>query len=184
MWEGEQPEHPVGHGNIDLLADTAVVALDQSKQYADNAVHTASGNIGYLDSRYERWPRSFAHAVQHACPAEIIDVMAHLLTGLPVLPVSADGAVDDTRINRPYRLIAHPQPVNDAWTESFEDHICLPDQAEEYILAFLGLEIKTHVALIAIHIGEIEIIVEKPSVFDGDDLGAMIGKHHGAVGTG
>ena len=60
----------------------------------------------------------------------------------PGLPVAADRAVDDARIDRGDRGMADAEPVDDTRAEALDDHVGPLRQAEERVAARAGLEVE------------------------------------------
>src|SRR5205085_8849282 len=93
-----------------------------------------------------------------------------------------------------YSLVAEAEPVEHARAETFEQHVGAGDQAPQHLLARVRLQVERNRAFAEVggnRVGAVASVTpaERPGPvalagrLDFDDIGAVLGKQHPAIGS-
>ena len=180
-------EHRVGHGDVEIDALPARVALAQAQQDVDDRRHGAAADVGNECRRHDGLLHGSRLERQEAGEALVVDVVAGFVRARPSLAVTRDRAINETRVDRRDSVIAEAEPLHHARPELLNQHVGARDQGLEPGAVRLVLEVEHHALLAAIkereHRGftiearrhRAHVLPARP--FDLDDLGAGLRQH-------
>ena len=154
-----------------------------------------AGIIGNEVERNRRWPVGLADQVEHPGDGQEIDVVRRQLVIRAILPVAAERAVNEARVDGLQRLVIAAKARHDAGPEALDQHVGVGRELMQQLLPVWLLQIDGNAALVAI-----DELKNRPAFsgrclrrfcrswdcrrrFDLQHLGAHVGKHHGAKRT-
>jgi hypothetical protein len=181
LHRGQQAQHAVGHGNVEVLALAGALPVEQGHDDAQGAVHATADQVRHRDAGNGRRAPLFAHQVQQARTAQVIDIVAGGVAHGAGLAVSGDGAVNDRGVHPAHGGVIHTQPFHHSRPESFHHHVRIPDQPEEDVAPGRRLQVQGHVVFVAIDGKYVFAPVPMARVLHGDDTCPVVGQDHGAV---
>ncbi len=103
-------------------------------QYTHRSVHGSAGKIGQEIQRDGRRLSGPADQIERTGNGDIVDIMSRILAVGAVLPVAAERAVDDARVDLADRLVVDAHAFYDPGTEAFHDNIGIFGQPVKYLL--------------------------------------------------
>ena len=141
-----------------------------------------------------------AHQPAHGLRDDVIGRPVHIgAFAAARITEAADRGIDEGRIQFCQFLVAKSQPLHDARPEILDQHMGGAHEIADLGLRLLGLEVEDDAFLAAVQAHEIArpvalLVIGAPravaaagvtlGAFDLDDLGTVVGEHHGAIGAG
>ena len=188
--EHRMREHRIGHGDIDMAPLAAGSCVHQRGEYAHRRRERAAEQVGDLEVRHHRCAPLGADLLADARVADVVDVVAGAQRVGTVLPVTGDRAIDDARVDRIDRRVAHAELVHHTRTKALDDDIGVFGEPQEHVAPRRGLEVQAQRALVAVdepeqfghalaHASHRARVITGTRVLDLDHVGAHVGQVHG-----
>ena len=127
----DEPVRAVRHRDRQPRATAGALPLEQGGEHLDDRAERARGEVRGLDRRQPR-----RRVLEHAGPAEVVQVVSRARRVRPVGAEAGDRAVDD-RIGHVVR--ADSEPGGDSGTEALEHDVRAPQQGAREL--WIGLEV-------------------------------------------
>ena len=193
--EGQPGQRAAEHGDIQELPAAAACARQQRGQDGRERGHRAAANVGDLHRQRRRHLLHRADA-QHAAFRHVVQIVPRAMTGRAGLAVTADGAVDQARVDRRELVIIKRQARHDAGAKRLDQDIGRLHQLEKNLDIAGRFEIKAEAALAPVERGEVgaeavAVGVAQPAAqvanarrLNLDDISAQVGQPEGGKAAG
>ena len=146
---GIEGDDAVLHGDVDKLAFSGVLPVNDRGEYAGDGIHGAARHVGNLEIVETRASRLPAGCPGNAGARQVVDVVAGLHREGTVLAVARDRAVDQAGIDLAKLFVADSQLVHDTGPELLHHDVIFQNQLFDGLDSGLFFQIQKDRLLVA-----------------------------------